>query len=229
MSAATGSRRVPPTSLNAVPFIRQFSDVRLRIPDASACGGALFPKWMIFRQSVIPCAPVLPEGMGPVNDVTLCVSETNAAQFGSQVSGFTIPQALDAIYDHGAGTVLVINVLDPVKHKTSVSNASVTFDSTGVAQLVNPVVSNLVLRKSDDAQPYVEGQDYTLDAQTGKITRVGTNIDSGSTVIASYDFADPSKVTAADIIGSVNEAGNRTGPCVLAARWDAACQSPDGR
>ncbi|MFP1743993.1 phage tail sheath subtilisin-like domain-containing protein [Lonsdalea quercina] len=159
--------------------------------------------------------------MGPVNDVTLCVSETNAAQFGSQVSGFTIPQALDAIYDHGAGTVLVINVLDPVKHKTSVSNASVTFDSTGVAQLVNPVVSNLVLRKSDDAQPYVEGQDYTLDAQTGKITRVGTNIDSGSTVIASYDFADPSKVTAADIIGSVNEAGNRTGMKLLNDTYNA--------
>ncbi|OSN03196.1 phage tail protein [Lonsdalea iberica] len=159
--------------------------------------------------------------MGPVNDVTLCVSETNAAQFGSQVSGFTIPQALDAIYDHGAGTVLVINVLDPVKHKTSVSNASVTFDSTGVAQLVNPVVSNLVLRKSDDAQPYVEGQDYTLDAQTGKITRVGTNIDSGSTVIASYDFADPTKVTAADIIGSVNEAGNRTGMKLLNDTYNA--------
>ncbi|MFP1880049.1 phage tail sheath subtilisin-like domain-containing protein [Lonsdalea quercina] len=159
--------------------------------------------------------------MGPVNDVTLCVSETNAAQFGSQVSGFTIPQALDAIYDHGAGTVLVINVLDPVKHKTSVSNATVTFDSTGVAQLVNPVVSNLVLRKSDDAQPYVEGQDYTLDAQTGKITRVGTNIDSGSTVIASYDFADPSKVTAADIIGSVNEAGNRTGMKLLNDTYNA--------
>ncbi|MFP1724064.1 phage tail sheath subtilisin-like domain-containing protein [Lonsdalea quercina] len=159
--------------------------------------------------------------MGPVNDVTLCVSETNAAQFGSQVSGFTIPQALDAIYDHGAGTVLVINVLDPAKHKTSVSNASVTFDSTGVAQLVNPVVSNLVLRKSDDAQPYVEGQDYTLDAQTGKITRVGTNIDSGSTVIASYDFADPTKVTAADIIGSVNEAGNRTGMKLLNDTYNA--------
>ncbi|MFP1730481.1 phage tail sheath subtilisin-like domain-containing protein [Lonsdalea quercina] len=159
--------------------------------------------------------------MGPVNDVTLCVSETNAAQFGAQVSGFTIPQALDAIYDHGAGTVLVINVLDPAKHKTSVSNASVTFDSTGVAQLVNPVVSNLVLRKSDDAQPYVEGQDYTLDAQTGKITRVGTNIDSGSTVIASYDFADPTKVTAADIIGSVNEAGNRTGMKLLNDTYNA--------
>ncbi|AXW85580.1 phage tail protein [Lonsdalea britannica] len=159
--------------------------------------------------------------MGPVNDVTLCVSETNAAQFGSQVSGFTIPQALDAIYDHGAGTVLVINVLDPVKHKTSVGNASVTFDSTGAAQLINPVVSNLVLRKNDAAQPYVEGQDYTLDAQTGKITRVGTNIDSGSTVIASYDFADPTKVTAADIIGSVNEAGNRTGMKLLNDTYNA--------
>lgn len=153
--------------------------------------------------------------MGPVEDITLCISETNAAQFGSQVSGFTIPQALDAIYDHGAGTVLVINVLDPAKHKTTVSNAAVTFDSTGLAQLINPVVANLVLRKDEAAQPYVEGQDYTLDAQTGKITRVGSNIEISGTVLASYDFADPSKVTAADIIGSVNAAGNRTGMKLL--------------
>ena len=57
--------------------------------------------------------------MGDVNTLVQCLSEKDAAAFGSQLTGFTIPQALDAIYDHGAGTVLVINVLDPSAHKTA--------------------------------------------------------------------------------------------------------------
>ena len=57
---------------------------------------------------------------GPVNEAILCLSETDAACFGTQLSGFTIPQALDAIYDHGAGTVIVINVLDPAVHRSRI-------------------------------------------------------------------------------------------------------------
>lgn len=54
---------------------------------------------------------------------------------------------LDAIYDHGAGTVLVINVLDPATHKTAVADEVVTFDkTTGKATLANPVVAQLVLK-----------------------------------------------------------------------------------
>lgn len=64
--------------------------------------------------------------MGDVNTLVQCLSEKDAAAFGSQFTGFTIPQALDAIYDHGAGTVLVINVLDPAKHKTAIEDEVVT-------------------------------------------------------------------------------------------------------
>ncbi len=40
-----------------------------------------------------------------------------AAAFGPQMDGFTIPQALDAIFDHGSGgTVVVNNVFDPDVH-----------------------------------------------------------------------------------------------------------------
>lgn len=153
---------------------------------------------------------------GPVNTVTLCLSEKDAAQFGSQYSGFTIPQALDAIYDHGAGTVLVINVLDPDVHKTHVDNASVTFAAaTGKAQLAQRAVAKLVLRQSLETTPYIDGTDYQLDAQTGVITRLNSNIPTDDAVLASYDYADPTKVTAAEIIGAVNAAGNRTGMKLL--------------
>ncbi|WP_225087442.1 phage tail sheath subtilisin-like domain-containing protein [Pectobacterium colocasium] len=153
---------------------------------------------------------------GPVNTVTLCLSEKDAAQFGSQYSGFTIPQALDAIYDHGAGTVLVINVLDPDVHKTHVDNASVTFAAaTGKTQLAQRAVAKLVLRQSLETTPYIDGTDYRLDEQTGVITRLNSNIPTDDAVLASYDYADPTKVTAAEIIGAVNAAGNRTGMKLL--------------
>lgn len=154
--------------------------------------------------------------MGGVNTLVQCLSEKDAAAFGSQLTGFTIPQALDAIYDHGAGTVLVINVLDPAVHKTAVADEDVTFDkATGKAQLANPVVAKLVLKPASDGQPYVEGQDYSLDAQSGAITNLGKSIAAGATATASYNYADPTKVTPADIIGAVNAAGNRTGMKLL--------------
>ncbi|WP_263063037.1 phage tail sheath subtilisin-like domain-containing protein [Dickeya dadantii] len=150
--------------------------------------------------------------LGPVNTVTLCTSDTAAAKFGSQLTGFTIPQALDAIYDHAAGTVLVINVLDPAVHKTHVDNEPVTFDSNGSATLANPIVASFVLKKDAGSTPYVLDTDYTLDQQTGVISRLNKTID---TALASYDYADPTKVTATDIIGAVNAAGNRTGMKLL--------------
>ncbi|WP_404947627.1 phage tail sheath subtilisin-like domain-containing protein [Salmonella enterica] len=159
--------------------------------------------------------------MGDVNTLVQCLSEKDAAAFGSQFTGFTIPQALDAIYDHGAGTVLVINVLDPSVHKIAVVSENVSFDkATGRARLANPVVAQLVLKPDSNGQPYVEGQDYSLDAQTGVITNLGKSIAADATVKASYNYADPTKVTPADIIGTVNAAGNRTGMKLLQDTWN---------
>lgn len=157
---------------------------------------------------LIGTAPV-----GAVNVSTLTLSEKDAAAFGPQLPGFTIPQALDAIYDHGAGTVIVINVLDPTTHKTAVANEAVAFDaSTDRVKLAHGAVAALVLKSTDGATTYVAGTDYTADLVTGEIVRIkGGGIVAGGAARANYDYADPTKVTAADIIGAVNEAGVRTG------------------
>lgn len=151
--------------------------------------------------------------IGPVNVATLSLSEKDAAAFGSQLPGFTIPQALDAIYDHGAGTVIVINVLDPAIHKTAVPSESVTFDaSTDRVSLAHGAVASLVVKRNDGNTTHVLGTDYSVDPLTGTLTRVkGGGIAAGASVKASYEYADPTKVTAADIIGAVNAAGVRTG------------------
>lgn len=151
--------------------------------------------------------------IGAVNVSTLTLSEKDAAAFGPQLPGFTIPQALDAIYDHGAGTVIVINVLDPATHKTAVANEAIAFDaSTDRVKLAHGAVASLVLKSTDGATTYVAGTDYTADLVTGEIVRIkGGGIVAGGSAKANYDYADPTKVTAADIIGAVNEAGVRTG------------------
>ena len=151
--------------------------------------------------------------IGEVNTATLTLSEKDAAAFGSQLTGFTIPQALDAIYDHGAGTVIVINVLDPSIHKTAVASEAVTFDSsTDQVSLAHGAIANLVVKSNDGATVYAVGVDYTVNTLTGKLTRIKAGgIAAAGSAKASYDYADPTKVTAADIIGAVNAAGVRTG------------------
>lgn len=61
----------------------------------------------------------------------------------------------------------------------------------------------------------MEGQDYSLNAQTGVITNLGKSTAANTTVKASYNYTDPTKVTPADIIGTVNPVGDRTGMKLL--------------
>ncbi|OHX10560.1 phage tail protein [Chromobacterium amazonense] len=164
---------------------------------------------------LIGTAPQAPAG--GINAPVLSLSEKDAAAFGPQLPGFTIPQALSAIYDHGAGSVIVINVLDPSVHKTSIAAEAVTLDAiSGVAALQKQAVANVVVKSADGSITYAAGADYQLDATYGKLTRVKTGAMAvGASLKVSYDYADPTKVTAADIIGGVNAAGKRIGIKVL--------------
>lgn len=151
--------------------------------------------------------------MGPVNTPTLCLLDTDAAQFGAGYSGFTAPQALDAIYDHGAGTVIVVNVLDPATHITVVATESQTLVND-VCKTAHAAVKagTLVVKNAAGVVTYVKGTDYTADEQSGTITRIaGSTIAAGAQLTLSYTYLDPTKVLASDIIGTVNVAGFRTG------------------
>lgn len=168
------------------------------------------------KSAVIGLIGIAP--MGPVNQATLVTSETKAAQFGAEKAGFTIPQALRAIYDHGAGTVIVINVLDPDKHKASVSDEAVAFSATTQSvQLKHPLVSSVIVKNNDSNTTYVQNQDYVLEPQSGMLTRKsGGSIGVSDSLKVSYSWTDPSKVTSADIIGGIDAAGKRIGMKLLA-------------
>lgn len=153
---------------------------------------------------------------GPVNQPTLCLSESDAAQFGPGVANFTIPRALNAIYDHGAGTVVVINVLNPAVHKTSISSEAITVGDNNQFQLKHGALQTVAIGRSTNAgSPYISGTDYTVDMLMGTVTCMGVNLKPGTKAYANYTYADPTKVTAAEIIGAVNTAGDRTGMKLL--------------
>jgi len=165
---------------------------------------------------LVGCAP-----LGPVNELTLSLSVRDDAQFGVDLPGFGIPEALDGIHAFGAGTVLVVNVLNPAVHRDTVTGEPATFGVNDRLQLDNPAIQTLTLKAATGNTTYVAGTDYELDAVRGRITRLATGaIPAQASVKADYDYADPSKVTAADIIGGVNSLGQRSGLKLLADAYN---------
>lgn len=160
------------------------------------------------KSAVIGLVGIAPAG--PINESVLCLSETDAAQFGPQASGFSIPQALDAIYDHGAGTVVVINVADPARHQASALNETQTIDDNHQIKLAHGAVRNVNMKVGSEMVSIAQ---CTIDSGTGVVTL--PSYSAGTVVRVDYNYIDPAKVTAADIIGAINAAGQRTGMKLL--------------
>ena len=155
------------------------------------------PSWAVQAPAAAPA----------VNTPMLVSSALDAANFGPMVRGYTIPYALSAIQNQGAGQVIVVNVFDPTRHFTSVTATAFPFNAQGVINLGHMGVSNVVVTSDPAGTAYAVGNDYTLDAVDGVITIVpsgsGGHIASGATVLVSFNYADPTKVTDSDVIGAV--------------------------
>lgn len=141
-------------------------------------------------------------------------SDTSAAAYaGPDRTGYGIPNALAAILEYGSAQVVMVNVFDPATHKTTVATESVVLGADGTVKLAHGGILSATVKNQAGTTTYVKDTDYTLDADTGTITRkTGGAIAAGATLtVAPYEYADPSKVTAADVIGGPNAAGKRTG------------------
>jgi len=173
----------------------------------------------VVKSAVIALVGTAP--IGPVNTLTLCQSVTDDAQFGPDLPGFGIPEALDGIHAFGAGTVLVVNVLDPAVHKETVASETAKFGTNDRLQLNNTALQSLTLKAATGNTTYTEGTHYTVDLVRGVVTRIpGGGIAANASVKAGYTYADPSKVTTADIIGTVNSLGQRSGLKLLSDAYN---------
>ncbi|MGI0658062.1 phage tail sheath subtilisin-like domain-containing protein [Pseudomonas aeruginosa] len=156
---------------------------------------------------------------GAVNTPILVTSERDFAQFGEDIPNSTIRKALNRVYKQKGTVAIVINVLDPATHKTTLSTPEVvTVDQDGKFSLGHAaVVGDITLTNSAGTTTYVKDTDYSFDAATGTGERISTGsipagtVASPTTLKATYTWADPSKVQPSDVIGTVNAAGQRTG------------------
>lgn len=155
-----------------------------------------------------------------VNRPVLITSPADAARyFGPDVNGYTIPAALKAIFDQGAGIVIAVNVFDPETDKVPAIRSTMFRSALGghTALLPDRGVQNLELKSDDGAITYQLNVDYRADLAAGKLTRIPTGaipLDVG--LFAHYERPDLTKVTAAEIVGAVAADGTRTGMRALA-------------
>jgi len=154
----------------------------------------------------------------PVNKPVLCNSYPEfVAQLGwhDDVAAYTLCEVAKACFGlYGVGPLVCVNVFDPARHKTSVTAESAALDADGLATLAHPgLVADPLVKSQDGATTYVAGTDYSVDLVEGTITReAGGSILAGATIQVDYEYADPSKVLAADIIGGIDAGtGQRTG------------------
>ncbi|MGH7865134.1 MAG: phage tail sheath family protein [Candidatus Binataceae bacterium] len=154
------------------------------------------PSWAVEAPAQAPAAET----------PTMVSSAPDAAKFGPLVRGYTIPYAISAIQAQGAGQMIVVNVFKQSAHFTSIASTAFAFPASG-AQVVNLAhmgVANVVVKNSAETVTYVAGTDYEVDAVNGLVrAKAGGAITAGASVKIACDYADPSKVTDAEIIGAV--------------------------
>ena len=147
---------------------------------------------------------------GAVNTLTVCAAARDFLQFGGNLTGkgFTLPDAAHIWTRYGSGVAYVVNVCDPAKHKTTVSDEILKINpDTLTAKTAKPALqSGYTL--TDGSNALTENTHYTINTLTGEITFKT----KPTAPKISYTYTDPTKVTEADIIGAyVAATGKRTG------------------
>lgn len=154
---------------------------------------------------------------GPVNTPILVSNERDFAQFGEDIAGSTILDALQHIYQQKGTVCVVVNVLDPAIHKTVVTDEVVNVAADGSFRTSRPAIAAVSIKSANGATVYTAGTDFQIDLRSGRGQRIGNGAIAASTVAAptqlkiSYSYADATKVTPADVIGSVGASGQRLG------------------
>lgn len=123
---------------------------------------------------------------------------------GKNVEGFTGYDALHTLMTESEGaTIYMINVFDKDKHKSSKTVAT-AYLKGGKYIIEEPGVTNLTVGDG------VLDTDYTFEDGVITVTPKGKFKDAESVSI-SYDYADVTKLTAADFIGKIDEDNIKTG------------------
>jgi uncharacterized protein len=163
----------------------------------------------VVLSSVIGLVGIAPKG--PINTVTAIYNDVDAAQFGKELDGFSIPRSLSEIFTQGGGPVLVVNVFDPDTMTATVTAEEQVVASQKIQLDFAPIGETITLTGTGGTPTYTAGTQYTVD-EFGLVSILDTaTILNGATVEATYEKLDASTITSSTIIGAVSGAGVRTG------------------
>lgn len=151
-----------------------------------------------------------------VNRPVICYSWNEAVAalgYSEDWDSYTLSEVMYAEFKlYAVKPIIFINVLDPAKHKTTVSDTAGHALVEGRVTLTEPILlDTLRVKPSAVAQPAKNITDYTAAYDDdGKliitVTPTGALKDATS-IFIDYDKVDPSKVKAADIIGGASKTG----------------------
>ena len=124
---------------------------------------------------------------------------------GRDIGGFTLPDALKTILDESGGaTIYMVNVFDENKHKTSVSNQTVT--PVGNKININKIGINDIVLMNGQVEG-IQGEDFLVAESLTEciIELLSEDFKTAESLSLSYTYADTTLVTTSDIVGEVNE------------------------
>lgn len=180
---------------------------------------------------VVGTAPVNAAAALSVNKPVLCYSYAEAVEaFGFEAaqpdsaSGknkfrYSLSEFMYSTFNlYGKTPVILVNVLDPEKHKTAITAKEITLstaDGTATISELGIIPSSLTITKTGDAGTYTEGTDYiTAFDDDGYLVvsslknAEGENflVETGTALTITGSKLDPGAVTKADIIGGIDSA-----------------------
>lgn len=166
----------------------------------------------IVKTAVVGLFGIAPKG--PAQTLTVVNNSSDASQFGKELPGFNIPQAIAAIQKQGTGTIMVVNIWDETAMATAVTAESVVVGSGTTTRKAKtafvPVqAAATVVTNSAGTTTYVKDTDYTID-EFGNIVALVAAIADAATLKVTYKKINASAVTSTLLIGA-NTAGVRTG------------------
>lgn len=155
---------------------------------------------------------------------------TAAVGYSNDYDKYTICQSMGACFKvMGVAPVILINVLDPNKHKKDMAETTVQVNS-GVATVEQKdiLLDKLVVKSASTTM--TAGTDYTAAFDDdGYVTIAiipGGKAASATSLTVSGVQIDPDAVTAADIVGGVNAKGVETGMEVIRQIYPALNMTP---
>jgi len=177
----------------------------------------------IVKSSVVILYGIAPEG--PAQELTLCLSDRDDAQFGAPKTGFNIPKTLEIIRKEAGGCpVLVVNTFDVADNGTAVVEEPHTVTDGKVTLSFQPIGTVTVLDNAGAPSGLVLDEDYSID-DYGVLTAL--TADFTGALKFSYTKLNAASVNAAQIIGAVDGTTEvRTGMKLAATAYNLFGYNP---